>query len=104
MLQCNIKLVKYYICNSKYESFLSWSFQKVKINREEMLLGQEVMTQYGQIQSITTAREPYEKLWRTAVTFHKEHDNWMNGPLLKVNAEVVDEEVSREMPFANCVP
>lgn len=69
-----------------------------------MLLGQEVMTQYGQIQSITTAREPYEKLWRTAVTFHKEHDSWMNGPLLKVNAEVVDEEVSREMPFANCVP
>lgn len=69
-----------------------------------MLLGQEVMTQYGQIQAITTAREPYEKLWRTAVTFHKEHDNWMNGPLLKVNAEVVDEEVSQEMPFANCVP
>ncbi|XP_065937642.1 dynein axonemal heavy chain 3 isoform X7 [Magallana gigas] len=67
--------------------------EKVKINREEMLLGQEVMTQYGQIQAITTAREPYEKLWRTAVTFHKEHDNWMNGPLLKVNAEVVDEEV-----------
>ena len=67
----------------------------MKINREEMLLGQEVMTQYGQIQAITTAREPYEKLWRTAVKFHKEHDNWMNGPLLKVNAEVVDEEVSR---------
>lgn len=69
-----------------------------------MLLGQEVMTQYGQIQAITTAREPYEKLWRTAVTFHKEHDNWMNGPLLKVNAEVVDEEVSGEIKLcAYCV-
>lgn len=69
-----------------------------------MLLGQEVMTQYGQIQAITTAREPYEKLWRTAVTFHKEHDSWMNGPLLKVNAEVVDDEVSWEIiSCAYCV-
>jgi len=41
-----------------------------------------------------TAREPYEKLWSTAVTFQKYYDKWMNGPILEVNAEVVEEEVS----------
>ena len=48
---------------------------------------------YPQIQEITSKKEPFEKLWRNVVAFNKMHDKWMNGPLLEVNAEVVDENV-----------
>lgn len=67
--------------------------QKVKINREEQMLGMETQTEYAQIGVIQVAKEPYDKLWSTAVKFHQQHDKWMNGPLLEVNAEHVEEEV-----------
>ena len=58
------------------------------------MLGLGEQTPYTQIQDITIAKEPYEKLWYAAVKFHAYHDKWMNGPLLKVNAEEVEEEVN----------
>ncbi|PVD24893.1 hypothetical protein C0Q70_15383 [Pomacea canaliculata] len=67
--------------------------EKVKINREEQMLGMETQTEYAQIGVIQVAKEPYDKLWSTAVKFHQQHDKWMNGPLLEVNAEHVEEEV-----------
>lgn len=51
-------------------------------------------TPYEQIQEISVTKEPYEKLWSAAVKFHVYHDKWMNGPLLQVNAEEVEDEVS----------
>ena len=42
---------------------------------------------------ITERKQPYEKLWHAAVKFHQMYDKWMNGPLLDVNAEEVEEEV-----------
>lgn len=57
------------------------------------MLELESVTPYNEIAEMVTNKEPYEKLWSVAVTFHKEHDKWMNGPLLEVNAEVVEEEV-----------
>lgn len=39
------------------------------------------------------AKEPYEKLWTAAVKFRDYYEKWMNGPLLEVNAEEVEEEV-----------
>ncbi len=68
--------------------------QKTSINREEVMLGFEHQTPYDEIMEITVAKEPFDKLWTTAVKFHGEHDKWMNGPILEVNAEVVEEEVS----------
>ncbi|XP_076448252.1 dynein axonemal heavy chain 3-like [Babylonia areolata] len=67
--------------------------EKMKINREEQMLGQEVQSEYEQIGKLQVSIEPYEKLWTTAVTFHQQHDKWMNGPLLEVNAEFVEDEV-----------
>ena len=63
------------------------------INREEQLLGIEQLTPYPQIQEFLVQKEPFDKLWTTAVHFHKQYDNWIDGPLLNVNAEVVEEEV-----------
>ena len=57
------------------------------------MLGTGEQTPYMQIVDIGIAKEPYEKLWYAAVKFHAYYEKWMNGPLLKVNAEEVEEEV-----------
>ena len=67
--------------------------QKIAINREEAMLNTCEPTPYQQIQELMTAKEPYEKLWQGAVKFHRYYDKWVNGPLLEVNAEEVEEEV-----------
>ena len=65
----------------------------MRIHKEEVMLGVGEQTPYHQIQDMMAAKEPYDKLWSAAVKFHVYHDKWMNGPLLKVNAEEVEEEV-----------
>ena len=74
----------------RLEDFMA---EKVRINREEVLLQTGDQTPYQQIQDITQTKEPYDKLWQAAVKFHMYYDKWMNGPLLHVNAEEVEEEV-----------
>ncbi len=69
------------------------NLEKVRINREEVMLQTGAQTPYTQIQDILTTKEPYDKLWQAAVKFHMYHDKWMNGPLQQVNAEEVEEEV-----------
>ena len=58
-----------------------------------MLLSTGEQTQYSVLQDITRAKEPYEKLWNTAMKFYTYYEKWMNGPLLEVNADEVEEEV-----------
>jgi len=41
-------------------------------------------------------KEPFDKLWSNAVHFHQQHEKWMSGPLLQVNAEEVEEEVGSD--------
>ncbi len=68
--------------------------QKAAVNGEETMLGFEEHTQYDQIPDMLSAKEPFDRLWAAAVNFHAHHDKWMNGPLLQVDAEEVEEEVS----------
>lgn len=65
------------------------------------MLGRENLTPYPQIQDFIVQKEPFDKLWSTAVHFHAQYDKWMNGPLLNVNAETVEEEVQR--PFLETI-
>ena len=58
------------------------------------MLGIEHLTPYLQIEDFKVQKEPYDKLWKTGVMFHSQYEKWMNGPLLEVNAEDVEEEVS----------
>ncbi|XP_078276213.1 dynein axonemal heavy chain 3-like [Rhinoraja longicauda] len=67
--------------------------EKALINHEEVLLETGHVSPYHQIQSIINAKEPFEKLWRTALQFNLHHDKWMNGSMLQVNAEEVEQEV-----------
>ncbi|XP_065680811.1 dynein axonemal heavy chain 3 isoform X1 [Hydra vulgaris] len=60
--------------------------------KEEMLLGWEI-TQYPLLQILITTKEPYEKLWNTALQFTNSYNNWMNCPFKDINAEKAEEEV-----------
>ncbi|XP_018431357.1 PREDICTED: dynein heavy chain 3, axonemal-like, partial [Nanorana parkeri] len=67
--------------------------EKSLINKEEMLLGVEQISMFNQISEICRFKEPYQELWTTAAHFGTCYEKWMNGPLLQVNAEKVEEEV-----------
>ncbi|CAH3192981.1 unnamed protein product, partial [Porites evermanni] len=75
----------------KVQGFLE---ERKKINKEEDLLGCEVRSAFPQIQEIIEAKEPFDKLWRALVTFHDKQEMWLAGPILKLNAEKIEEEVS----------
>ena len=48
------------------------------INEEETLLEWETSF-FPQLQTMFQLKEPYDKLWNTAWTFHQRHEGWMNG-------------------------
>ena len=37
------------------------------------------MTAFPQIQVSINLKEPFDKLWKTALEFHEKHEKWMNG-------------------------
>ena len=51
------------------------------INEEERLLEWE-QSFFPQLNSMFQMKEPYDKLWNTAWTFHQKHENWTNGRLI----------------------
>ncbi|XP_033642613.1 dynein heavy chain 3, axonemal-like [Asterias rubens] len=67
--------------------------EKASINYEENLLDTGEITPYSILEEIHDTKEPFDKLWSVAVQFHHQYDKWMNGPLLDVDAEKVEEEV-----------
>ena len=52
--------------------------EAMDINNEEELLQWET-TPYPQIQAVQLAREPFDRLWSTAVSYYNKHEQWMNG-------------------------
>ncbi len=76
-----------------------FSFQKKLINHEEQLLREEELSPYPQIQEIIQAKAPFDQLWRTIVSFSHNQEKWMNGPILSLNAEGIDEEVVHSTCF-----
>ena len=49
-----------------------------RLNEEEALFKWE-LSEFPQLQQMFSLKEPYEKLWNTAWTFHQKNDEWMNG-------------------------
>ena len=54
------------------------------INKEEILLEWEA-TQFPQLQQMFVQKEPYDKLWTTALAFHNKSDEWLNGKQSSLN-------------------
>ncbi|EDV21418.1 uncharacterized protein TRIADDRAFT_60039 [Trichoplax adhaerens] len=67
--------------------------EKQQINREEELLGCEVKSTFPILQEIVSKKDPFDKLWKTVVTYNNNAKNWMNGSMLKLNAEQLEEQV-----------
>ena len=56
----------------------TFCFHWQNINNEEELFEWEV-TPFPQVQVLISSKEPFERLWNTAIEFHEKHDKWMNG-------------------------
>jgi len=63
------------------------------LNEEEELLEFEP-SQFPELQDTIAFKEPYDKLWKTALGFATKHEQWMNGPFSEIDAEALEEEVS----------
>ena len=48
------------------------------VNNEEALLGWEASS-FPQLPAMFKTKEPYDKLWKTALSFHQSSDEWLNG-------------------------
>jgi hypothetical protein len=48
------------------------------------------------IQDIINFKDPFDKLWNIAIKLYRLHEKWMNGPMLDVNSEEVEQEVNFE--------
>jgi len=75
------------------ERLADYAKERDTINREEELLEIPEPTQYPQIAESVLLKEPFDKLWTTAVRFQERYDTWTKGPILGLNAEEVAEEV-----------
>ncbi|XP_062929153.1 dynein axonemal heavy chain 3-like [Mobula hypostoma] len=90
MSEAQLYAEKLRLINGRIEEFAE---EKAMINHEEVLLEMGHVSPYHQIQDIIDEKEPYEKLWTAALQFNLHHEKWMNGSLLQVNAEEVEQEV-----------
>ncbi|XP_074648811.1 dynein axonemal heavy chain 3-like [Tubulanus polymorphus] len=62
------------------------------LNTEEELLEWEP-TQMPQLQLMFQQKDPYDKLWSTALNFHTKNELWLNGPFTELNAEDIENEI-----------
>ena len=76
------------------EELAKMNDEKVFINHEEVLLQVPEITPYHQLVQLQMRKEPYEKLWAAAVSYQVKTDNWMNGPITKIDPGKVEEEVN----------
>lgn len=68
--------------------------KKAEINHQENILDTGERSEFSVIQDIINLKEPFDKLWGMAIKLYRLHEKWMNGPMLEVNSEEVEQEVS----------
>jgi dynein heavy chain len=64
------------------------------LNRDEELYAWEV-SKYPQLTDLNQQLAPYVSLYQTFVDFQKSQQNWMNGAFLKLEPEIIDNEVGK---------
>ncbi|XP_071037846.1 dynein axonemal heavy chain 3 [Parasteatoda tepidariorum] len=62
------------------------------INEEERLLHHD-LTMHPSIPDMFQEKEPYEKMWNTALDFFKNYEIWYYGPFSGLNAEAIQNQV-----------
>eukprot|EP00931_Biecheleriopsis_adriatica_P034701 TRINITY_DN20021_c0_g4_i1.p1 TRINITY_DN20021_c0_g4~~TRINITY_DN20021_c0_g4_i1.p1 ORF type:complete len:4150 (-),score=1074.99 TRINITY_DN20021_c0_g4_i1:152-12580(-) len=61
----------------------------------ERLFGMDV-SDYSAVENMTEAFEPYFKLWTSAIEFKHSEEEWLNGPLARLNAEEIETVVEEQ--------
>lgn len=62
-----------------------------EINQEEGLLDIE-LSPYVELPTMSSTVETFDRLWHTALNFHRNYDRWFYGPFLGLDAERVRDE------------
>ena len=62
-------------------------------NYQEEDLFKWEQTTYPEVEAITKAIEPYQKLFTTIVKWQRAEKKWMDGAFLELNAEATEAEV-----------
>lgn len=75
-----------------YETLEKCSKEAKAINIDEQLLQIDV-SNFQTLAVIIEKMDPVEKLWKTAYEFEKNHETWMFGPFMDLNADIIKEEV-----------
>lgn len=78
--------------NTIYETLENMSKEAKAINVDEQLLQIDV-SNFQTLALIIEKMDPVEKLWNTAYEFERNHETWMYGPFMNLNADVIKEEV-----------
>ncbi|KAJ3181585.1 Dynein heavy chain 7, axonemal [Gaertneriomyces sp. JEL0708] len=87
-------LSKYLKAAQKLQSRLDSIAEKITtFNREEELFGWEP-TKFNTLNTTMEALAPFLTLYQTSADFQRCYHSWMTGPFLKLDAEVVEQEVT----------
>lgn len=78
--------------NAIYETLEKCSKEAKAINIDEQLLQIDI-SNFQTLAVIIEKMDPVEKLWKTAYEFEKNHEIWMFGPFMDLNADIIKEEV-----------
>lgn len=57
------------------------------------------VTQYSQIQMTMASKEPFDRLWKTALTFNNRYDEWMNGKKKSPNVTKPNFQIISNFPW-----
>lgn len=88
--------------NTIYETLEKCSKEAKAINIDEQLLQIDV-SNFQTLAAIIEKMDPVEKLWKTAYEFEKNHETWMFGPFMDLNADVIKEEVESMAKVVFCI-
>lgn len=62
-----------------------------EINEEEGLLDME-LSPYMELQTMSSTVDTFDRLWHTALDFHRNYDRWFYGPFVGLDADQVRED------------
>ena len=70
---------------------MSFCFCFVILKEEDLFKWEQ--TTYPEVEAISKAIEPYQKLFTTVVKWQRAEKKWMDGAFLELNAETTEAEV-----------
>lgn len=80
-------------CRRLFKELKEAQAEAVKYNGREKLFGMAI-TSYDKLHELIKDFEPYRQLWVTVSDWLRWHDSWMNDPLLYVDADMVEKNVT----------